>query len=157
MCGLARVVRANSIAAMENVALWHERDISHSSVERVIGPDSTILLHYMLRKMTGLVKKMIVYPKNMRKNMEITGGLYYSQSVLLALVRKGLSREGAYSLVQRNAMKAWEGKGAFISLLKKDSEIQKYLSGKELDKVCNLKDQLKNIDKIFQRVFKNKK
>ena len=157
MCGLARVVRANSIAAMENVALWHERDISHSSVERVIGPDSTILLHYMLRKMTGLVKKMIVYPKNMRKNMEVTGVLYYSQSVLLALVRKGLSREGAYRLVQRNAMKAWEGKGAFISLLKKDSEIKKYLSGKELDKVCNMKDQLKNIDKIFKRVFKNKK
>jgi adenylosuccinate lyase len=157
MCGLARVLRANSIAAMENVALWHERDISHSSVERVIGPDSTILLHYMLRKMTGLVKNMIVYPKSMRKNMEITGGLYYSQSVLLALVRKGLSREDAYSLVQQNAMKAWEGKGAFISLLKKDSEIKKYLSGKELDKVCNMKDQLKNIDKIFKRVFKNKK
>jgi len=157
MCGLARVVRANSIAAMENVSLWHERDISHSSVERVIGPDSTILLHYMLRKMTGLVKKMVVYPKNMRKNMEITGGLYYSQSVLLALVRKGLSREDAYSLVQRNAMKAWGGKGAFISLLKKDSEIKKYLSGSELDKVCNIKDQLKNVDKIFKRVFKNKK
>jgi adenylosuccinate lyase len=111
----------------------------------------------MLRKMTGLVKKMVVYPKNMRKNMEITGGLYYSQSVLLALVRKGLSREDAYSLVQRNAMKAWGGKGAFISLLKKDSEIKKYLSGKELDKVCNIKDQLKNVDKIFKRVFKNKK
>jgi len=157
MCGLARVVRANSIAAMENVSLWHERDISHSSVERVIGPDSTILLHYMLRKMTGLVKKMVIYPKNMRKNMEITGGLYYSQSVLLALVRKGLSREDAYSLVQRNAMKAWGGKGSFIALLKKDSEIKKYLSGKELDKVCNIKDQLKNIDKIFKRVFKNKK
>jgi adenylosuccinate lyase len=157
MCGLARVLRANSIAAMENVSLWHERDISHSSVERVIGPDSTILLHYMLRKMTGLVKNMIVYPKSMRKNMEITGGLYYSQSVLLALVLKGLSRESAYSLVQRNAMKAWEGRGTFISLLKKDSEIKKYLSGKELDKVCNMKDQLKNIDKIFKRVFKNKK
>ncbi|MBT3514794.1 MAG: adenylosuccinate lyase [Nitrospina sp.] len=157
MCGLARVIRANSIAAMENVALWHERDISHSSVERVIGPDSTTLLHYMLRKMTGLVKKMLVYPKNMRINMEVTGGLYYSQSVLLALVRKGLSREDAYSLVQRNAMKAWEGKGTFISLLKKDSEIKKYLSGKDLDNVCNMKGQLKNIDKIFKRVFKNKK
>ena len=157
MCGLARVVRANAIAAMENVSLWHERDISHSSVERVIGPDSTILLHYMLRKMTGLVKKIVVYPKNMRKNMGITGWLYYSQSVLLALVREGLSREDAYSLVQRNAMKAWEGKGTFISLLKKDSEIKKFLSGRELDKVCNIKDQLKNINKIFKRVFKNKK
>ncbi len=157
MCGLARVVRANAIAAMENISLWHERDISHSSVERVIGPDSTILLHYMLRKMTGLVERIVVYPKNMKKNMEITGGLYYSQSVLLALVRKGLSREAAYTLVQRNAMKVWEGRGAFISLLKKDREIKKYLSGKELDKVCNIKDQLKNIDKIFNRVFKNKK
>ena len=157
MCGLARVVRSNAFAAMENIPLWHERDISHSSVERVIGPDSTILLHYMLRKMTGLVKRMIIYPKNMKKNMEITGGLYYSQSVLLALVRKGVSREDAYSLVQRNAMKSWEGKGSFISLLKKDSSIKKYLSGKDLDKVCNMKDQLKNINKIFKRVFKNKK
>ena len=113
------VVRSNAFAAMENIPLWHERDISHSSVERVIGPDSTILLHYMLRKMTGLVKRMIIYPKNMKKNMEITGGLYYSQSVLLALVRKGVSREDAYSLVQRNAMKSWEGKGSFISLAKK--------------------------------------
>ncbi|HAX46816.1 MAG TPA: adenylosuccinate lyase, partial [Nitrospina sp.] len=134
-----------------------ERDISHSSVERVIGPDSTILVHYMLRKMTGLVKKMIVYPKNMKKNMELTGGLYYSQSVLLALVRKGVTREDAYRLVQRNAMKTWEGKGAFISLLKKDSEIKKYLTGKEVDKVCSMRDQLKNVDKIFKRVFKGKK
>jgi len=157
MCGLARVVRANAMAAMENVPLWHERDISHSSVERVIGPDSTILVHYMLRKMTGLVKKMIVYPKNMKKNMELTGGLYYSQSVLLALVRKGVTREDAYRLVQRNAMKTWEGKGAFISLLKKDSEIKKYLTGKEVDKVCSMRDQLKNVDKIFKRVFKGKK
>jgi|TARA_B100000959_G_scaffold34696_2_gene33013 adenylosuccinate lyase len=157
MCGLARVVRANAMAAMENVPLWHERDISHSSVERVIGPDSTILVHYMLRKMTGLVKKMIVYPKNMKKNMELTGGLYYSQSVLLALVRKGVTREDAYRLVQRNAMKTWEGKGAFISLLKKDSEIKKYLTGKEVDKVCSMRDQLKNVDKIFKRVFKGEK
>ncbi len=157
MCGLARVVRANAMAAMENVPLWHERDISHSSVERVIGPDSTILVHYMLRKMTGLVKKMIVYPKNMKKNMELTGGLYYSQSVLLALVRKGVTREDAYRLVQRNAMKTWEGKGSFISLLKKDSEIKKYLTGKEVDKVCSMRDQLKNVDKIFKRVFKGEK
>ncbi|MEE1550316.1 MAG: adenylosuccinate lyase, partial [Nitrospinaceae bacterium] len=132
MSGLARVVRANSLAAMENVPLWHERDISHSSVERVIGPDSTILVHYMLRKMTGLVQKMIVYPKNMKKNLELTGGLCYSQTVLLALVRKGLTREEAYQLVQRNAMRAWKGKGSFLSLLKRDSKIKKYLSGKEL-------------------------
>lgn len=157
MCGLARVVRANAMAAMENVPLWHERDISHSSVERVIGPDSTILVHYMLRRMTGLVKKMLVYPKNMKKNMELTGGLYYSQSVLLALVRKGVTREDAYRLVQRNAMKTWEGKGDFVKLLKKDGEIKKYLSGKEVEKVCSMKGQLKNVDKIFNRVFKNKK
>jgi|TARA_B100000315_G_scaffold58080_1_gene52454 adenylosuccinate lyase len=157
MCGLARVVRANAMAAMENVPLWHERDISHSSVERVIGPDSTILVHYMLRRMTGLVKKMLVYPKNMKKNMELTGGLYYSQSVLLALVRKGVTREDAYRLVQRNAMKTWEGKGDFVKLLKKDGEIKKYLSAKEVEKVCSMKDQLKNVDKIFNRVFKNKK
>jgi|TARA_B100000959_G_scaffold63711_1_gene67261 adenylosuccinate lyase len=157
MCGLARVVRANAMAAMENVPLWHERDISHSSVERVIGPDSTILVHYMLRRMTGLVKKMLVYPKNMKKNMELTGGLYYSQSVLLALVRKGVTREDAYRLVQRNAMKTWEGKGDFVKLLKKDVEIKKYLSAKEVEKVCSMKDQLKNVDKIFNRVFKNKK
>ena len=153
MCGLARVVRANAMAAMENVPLWHERDISHSSVERVIGPDSTILVHYMLRRMTGLVKKILVYPKNMKK----TGGLYYSQSVLLALVRKGVTREDAYRLVQRNAMKTWEGKGGFVKLLKKDVEIKKYLSAKEVEKVCSMKDQLKNVDKIFNRVFKNKK
>jgi len=157
MCGLARVVRANAMAAMENVPLWHERDISHSSVERVIGPDSTILVHYMLRRMTGLVKKILVYPKNMKKNMELTGGLYYSQSVLLALVRKGVTREDAYRLVQRNAMKTWEGKGGFVKLLKKDVEIKKYLSAKEVEKVCSMKDQLKNVDKIFNRVFKNKK
>ena len=157
MCGLARVVRANSLAAMENVPLWHERDISHSSVERVIGPDSTILVHYMLRKMTGLVQKMIVYPKSMKKNLELTGGLCYSQTVLLALVRKGLTREEAYQLVQRNAMRAWEGKGSFLSLLKKDSEIKKHLSGKELGQVFNLKTQLKNVDKIFKRIFKSAK
>ena len=157
MSGLARVVRANSLAAMENVPLWHERDISHSSVERVIGPDSTILVHYMLRKMTGLVQKMIVYPKNMRKNLELTGGLCFSQTVLLALVRKGLTREEAYQLVQRNAMRAWEGKGSFLSLLKRDSKIKKHLSGKELGQVFNLKTQLKNVDKIFKRIFKNAK
>ncbi|KMP10421.1 adenylosuccinate lyase [Candidatus Nitromaritima sp. SCGC AAA799-A02] len=157
MSGLARVVRANALAAMENVPLWHERDISHSSVERVIGPDSTILAHYMLRRMTALVAKMIVYPKNMKKNLELTGGLCFSQSVLLALVRKGVTREDAYSLVQRNAMRAWEGRGAFLSLLKKDGAIKKHLSGKELDKVFNMKDQLKNVDKIFNRVFNNKK
>ncbi len=154
MSGLARVVRANAMAALENIPLWHERDISHSSVERVIGPDSTILIHYMLRRMTKMMDKLLIYPKNMKKNMELTGGLIFSQSVLLALVRKGATREEAYQLVQRNAMKAWKGAN-FLSLLKKDKDIKKYLNAKELTKQFDVKAQLKNVDKIFKRVFKN--
>ena len=137
---------------MENISLWHERDISHSSVERVIGPDSTILLHYMLRKMTGLIKKMVVYPKNMKKNMEISGGLYYSQSVLLALVRKGVSREDAYNLVQRNAMKVWKDKVDFKQLLKSDKEIMSYLTKNEIDDLFDLSKIMKNINKVFERL-----
>lgn len=153
MCGLARVVRANAGAALENVALWHERDISHSSVERVIGPDSTILLHYMLTKMTGLISKLIVYPKNMRKNMERTGGLIFSQNILLALTRKGVSREDAYRMVQKNAMQTWEKGGSFLARLKKDKKIKKHLSLRELDKAFDLKYHLKQVDYIFKRVF----
>ncbi len=155
MSGLARVVRANAMAALENIPLWHERDISHSSVERVIGPDSTILIHYMLRRMTRMMDKLLVYPKNMKKNMELTGGLIFSQSVLLSLVRKGATREEAYQLVQRNAMKAWKGAN-FLSLLKKDKDIKKYLNGKELTKCFDVQTQLKNVDTIFKRVFKTK-
>jgi adenylosuccinate lyase len=154
MCGLARVVRANAFAALENMPLWHERDISHSSVERVIGPDSTILVHYMLRKMTSMMDRLMVYPDNMMRNLEKTGGLIFSQSVLLALVRKGISREEAYALVQRNAMQSWtEGKD-FLKLLKKDKDIRKLLSVAELEKTFTLKTQFKNIDRIFKRVFK---
>lgn len=154
MCGLARVVRANAFAALENVALWHERDISHSSVERVIGPDSTILVHYMLRKMTSMMDRLMVYPENMMRNLEKTGGLIFSQSVLLALVRKGITREEAYALVQKNAMQSWtEGKD-FSTLLKKDKAIRKLLSAGEIDKTFKLKTQFKNIDRIFKRVFK---
>ena len=120
MCGLARVVRANAFAAMENMPLWHERDISHSSVERVIGPDSTILIHYMLKKMTSMMDRLIVYPENMMRNLEKTGGLIFSQSVLLALVRKGITREEAYKLVQKNAMQSWDQGKDFLTLLKKD-------------------------------------
>ncbi len=153
MSGLARVVRANAFAAMENIPLWHERDISHSSVERVIGPDSTILIHYMLRKMTKLMDGLIVYPDNMMRNLEKTGGLIYSQSVLLALVRKGITREEAYKLVQKNAMQSWTTGKDFLKLLKKDKAITKLLSATEIDKTFKLKTQFKNIDRIFKRVF----
>lgn len=154
MSGLARVIRANSQAAMENIALWHERDISHSSVERVIGPDSTILLHYMLNRMTRMMDRLLVYPKNMMKNLEITRGLVFSQSILLALVQKGVTREDAYRMVQRNAMQVWEKGKDFLPLLKKDKDIKKYLSATELEKAFNLKSQFKNVDTIFKRVFK---
>jgi adenylosuccinate lyase len=154
MCGLARVVRANAFAALENMPLWHERDISHSSVERVIGPDSTILVHYMLRKMTSMMDRLMVYPDNMMRNLEKTGGLIFSQSVLLALVRKGISREEAYSLVQKNAMQSWTQGKDFLTLLKKDKNIRKLLSAGEIDKTFKLKTQFKNIDRIFKRVFK---
>ena len=154
MSGLARVIRANAQAALENIALWHERDISHSSVERVIGPDSTILLHYMLNRMTRTMDRLIVYPKNMMKNLEITHGLVFSQSVLLALVQKGVTREDAYRMVQRNAMQVWEKGKDFLPLLKKDKDIKKYLSASELEKAFNLKSQFKNVDRIFARVFK---
>ena len=154
MSGLARVVRANAFAAMENIPLWHERDISHSSVERVIGPDSTILIHYMLRKMTKLMDGLIVYPDNMMRNLEKTGGLIFSQSVLLALVRKGITREEAYALVQKNAMQSWTTGKDFLTLLKKDKDIKKLLSVAEIDKTFKLKTQFKNIDRIFKRVFK---
>jgi len=154
MSGLARVVRANAFAAMENIPLWHERDISHSSVERVIGPDSTILIHYMLKKMTKLMDGLIVYPENMMRNLEQTGGLIYSQSVLLALVRKGITREEAYKLVQKNAMQSWTTGKDFLKLLKKDKDIKKLLSVAEIDETFKLKTQFKNIDRIFKRVFK---
>jgi len=154
MSGLARIIRANAQAALENMALWHERDISHSSVERVIGPDSTILMHYMLNRTTRMIDRLMVYPKNMMKNLEITRGLVFSQSVLLALVQKGVTREDAYRMVQRNAMQVWEQGKEFLPLLKKDKDIKKHLSDKELEKAFQLKSQFKNIDKIFKRVFK---
>ncbi len=153
MSGLARVVRSNAQAAMENVPLWHERDISHSSVERIIGPDSTTLVHYMLRRMSRVVENLLVYPKTMMKNLEQTGGLVYSQNVLLALARKGVLREKAYVMVQRNAMQVWQEGGSFLELLKADKDVQKHLSPQELEAAFNLKAQLKNVDKIFQRIF----
>ena len=154
MSGLARLVRGNALAAMENMPLWHERDISHSSVERVIGPDSTILIHYMLTKMTRLVDQLLVYPKNMKKNLEQTGGLIFSEHVLLALTRKGVVRDKAYRMVQRNAMQVWEKGGDFPALLKQDKDIKKHLTDKEIDKAFDMKNHLKNVNKIFSRVFK---
>ena len=154
MCGLARIVRSNAFAALENMPLWHERDISHSSVERVIGPDSTILIHYMLRKMTSMMERLIVYPENMMRNLEKTEGLIFSQSVLLALVNKGINREEAYKLVQKNAMQSWTKGKDFLTLLKKDKKIGALLKKNEIEKIFNLKAQFKNVDIIFKRIFK---
>ncbi len=156
LSGLARVVRANSLAALENVALWHERDISHSSVERIILPDSTILLDYMLARFTGLVDKLIVYPANMERNMEISRGLFHSETVMLALVGKGLTREQAYKFVQRNAMMVWKQGGDFSDRLKGDPDIGQYLTAREIDGCFDIKHTIKKVDYIFKRVFGKK-
>jgi len=151
--GLARVVRANALAAYENISLWHERDISHSSVERVILPDSTILVDYMLARFTGIMDKLLVYPDNMTANLNRMKGLIHSQRVLLTLTDKGLSREVAYRLVQGNAMAVWEKGKDFKTLLKADKEIRKSLSAAEIDECFSLKYHTKNVDYIFKRVF----
>jgi len=156
LSGLARVVRANSMAGMENVALWHERDISHSSVERIIIPDSTILIDYMLARFTKLIDGLFVYPQNMKRNMSLSRGLFHSETVMLALVRKGLARETAYSYVQRNAMQVWKQGGDFNQLLKNDPDIGRYLSGDEIDDCFDISHTLKKVDYIFQRVFKKR-
>jgi adenylosuccinate lyase len=153
LTGLARLVRGMVIPALENVALWHERDISHSSVERMIGPDATITLDFALARLTGVVDKLIVYPKNMRKNLDRLGGLIHSQRVLLALTQKGISREDAYAYVQRNAMPVWRGEGDFLSLLKKDPDVSTALSATELEELFDLDYHLKHIDTVFRRVF----
>ena len=151
--GLARLVRGHVIPALENVALWHERDISHSSVERVIGPDSTIGLDFALARMTNVIDKLIIYPENMQSNLDKLGGLIHSQRVLLELTQKGMTREESYAAVQRNAMPVWlEGKD-FRSLLKADSAIEKYLSHSEIDDLFEMSFHMKHIDTIFLRVF----
>ena len=151
--GLARLVRGHVIPALENVALWHERDISHSSVERVIGPDSTIGLDFALARMTNVIDKLIVYPENMQSNLDKLGGLIHSQRVLLELTQKGMTREESYAAVQRNAMPVWlEGKD-FRNLLKADSAIEKYLSHNEIDDLFEMSFHMKHIDTIFFRVF----
>lgn len=152
LCGLARVVRANSIAALENVVLWHERDISHSSAERIIFPDSTILVDFMLNRFKNVVENLVVKEKNMLENANLCGGIVYSQKVLLTLVEKGLNREDAYRLVQKNALDAFENKsGNFKSNLLADNEVKKYLSDEEIEKCFNAEDYLKNIDTIYKR------
>jgi adenylosuccinate lyase len=151
--GLARMVRAYVTPALEDVVLWHERDISHSSVERMIGPDATATLDFALARLTGIVEKLKVYPETMRKNLDRLGGLVHSQRVLLALTRKGVAREEAYRLVQRNAMKVWDGDGDFLSLLKADKEVRKHLSEAELKAEFDLEYHLKHVDTIFKRVF----
>jgi|TARA_Y100000296_G_scaffold54799_1_gene62918 adenylosuccinate lyase len=155
LTGLARMVRSATIPAMENVALWHERDISHSSVERYIGPDATITLDFALARLTGVVDKLLVYPERMQKNLDKMGGLVHSQRVLLALTQAGVSREDAYRLVQRNAMKVWESDGALslLDLLKSDAEVTAALSPEEIEEKFNLDYHFKHVDTIFARVF----
>lgn len=153
LCGLSRLVRSYAISALENVPLWHERDISHSSVERVIGPDGTILLDFMLDRLHYLLDGLQVYPENMEKNIWLTRGLVFSQKVLLKLVGKGFSREDAYKIVQNNAMETWKGTQDFKDLLLKDDSIKNSLSVEEIEECFDVKADLKNIDSIFERVF----
>jgi adenylosuccinate lyase len=152
ICGLARVVRANSLTALENVALWHERDISHSSTERVIFPDSTILLDYMLDTFTGIVRGLRVYPENMRRNLELTQGLIFSQKVLLALIDTGLSRTDAYKIVQRNAMRAWSERTPLRGLLESDAEVTSRLDAPAMDRIFDYADFTKHVDDSFRRL-----
>ena len=153
ICGLARVVRAHSLVGLENVALWHERDISHSSAERVVLPDASIALDYILQKATSLIKGLMVHPERMLRNLGLTRGLIFSGQLLLALTQKGVSRETAYQWVQRNAMKVWDDDEDFLTLLRADSDISKHLSPAELDAVFDFKTYLRNVDSIFERVF----
>jgi adenylosuccinate lyase len=153
LCGLARMVRANSLAAMENVALWHERDISHSSVERIILPDTAILLDYMLARLRDLINDLIVYPERMKRNLELTGGLVYSQRLLLALIDKGAQRKESYEAVQRNAMAAWKGGGSFSDLVTKDPFITRHLKAAEIISCFDPRYYLRHVNKIFRRVF----
>jgi len=153
LTGLSRMVRAYVTPALENVVLWHERDISHSSAERMMGPDATVTLDFALVRLAGLIDKLLVYPANMQKNLDRLGGLVHSQRVLLALTQKGASREDAYKLVQRNAMPVWRGEGDFLQLLKKDAEVKKYLTDAEIEEQFDLGYHLKHVDTIFKRVF----
>ncbi|MBN8973005.1 MAG: adenylosuccinate lyase [Rhizobiales bacterium] len=151
--GLARMVRAYVTPALENVALWHERDISHSSAERMFGPDATVTLDFALNRLAGVIEKLLVYPANMQKNLDRLGGLVHSQRVLIALTQKGASREDSYKMVQRNAMPVWRGEGDFQTLLKQDADVKKYLTDDEIAEKFDLGYHLKHVDTIFKRVF----
>jgi adenylosuccinate lyase len=151
--GLARMVRGYVVPAMENVALWHERDISHSSVERMIGPDATVTLDFALARMTGVIEKLLIYPANMQKNLDRLGGLVHSQRVLLALTQAGVSREDSYRLVQRNAMPVWRGEGDFLALLKADAEVTAALTPEQIEECFDLGYHFKHVNTIFARVF----
>ncbi len=153
LCGLARMVRAYAVPAMENVALWHERDISHSSVERMIAPDATVTLDFALARLAGLVDRLIVYPERMQKNLDLLGGLVHSQRVMLALTQAGIAREDAYRLVQRNAMRSWNGEGDLLALLKADPEVGKALSAEQLEAEFDLGHHFRQVETIFQRVL----
>jgi adenylosuccinate lyase len=153
LTGLARMVRAYALPAMENVALWHERDISHSSVERMIGPDATVTLDFALSRLAGVIDKLVVYPENMQKNLDRLGGLVHSQRVLIALTNKGVSREDAYKIVQDNAMKVWRGEGDFLAFLKADPRVTSKMSAKEIEDNFDLGYHFKHVDTIFKRVF----
>jgi adenylosuccinate lyase len=153
LTGLARMVRAYAVPALEDVALWHERDISHSSVERMIGPDATVTLDFALTRLAGLIDKLVVYPENMRKNLDRLGGLIHSQRVLLALTAAGLSRDEAYRLVQRNAMKVWESGADFLAELLADKDVRAVLTDATIREQFDLGYHLKHVDTIFRRVF----
>ncbi|HZO46988.1 MAG TPA: adenylosuccinate lyase [Xanthobacteraceae bacterium] len=154
--GLARMVRAYVTPALENVALWHERDISHSSVERMIGPDATATLDFALNRMAGIIDKLVIYPENMQKNLDLLGGLVHSQRILIALTQAGVAREDAYRLVQRNAMRVWRGEGDFLTFLKADKDVRKHLSEAELKANFDLGHHFKHVNTIFKRVFGGK-
>ena len=152
VCGLARLVRGDAVTAMENIALWHERDISHSSTERVIIPDSCLVLDYVMSIFTYVMRGLQVYPERMKENLELTQGLVFSQRVMIAMIEKGLSREQAYRMVQRNAMQSWKERRSFLDLLKGDAEVAKHLSGPELESIFDYGYFLGHVDEIFERV-----
>jgi len=153
IAGLARLVRSNALAAMENMALWHERDISHSSVERVIGPDSTILIDYMVHRLNKIIKNLVVYPKKMKENLNLLKGLIFSQQVLIKLTDMGLKRQTAYEMVQRDALKAWETGNDFKTLLMEDPDVRRYLTKESIEEIFNLDYHFKYVEEIFDRVF----
>ncbi len=153
LCGLARVVRSNAMASLENIALWHERDISHSSVERIIAPDSTILIDYMLNRITGLIKNLVVYPENMKANLQLLKGLVFSQQIMLALAESGVSREDAYKMVQTQAMRVWKQKKDFKDLILNDNQICAHIGVKKIEEIFDVRYHLKYISTIFKRVF----